>query len=391
MTATDAERRLTDRRTLSRLAASRWRRAQDGLPAERRHPLYALLEFPASEPGIEAFLDGVETVANVSLVGAGSRAKRLTSSDHAAYWSALDELSIACRLQACGLDVEFARVPDLIVGRPEEILFLEFTAPHRTTALLALQEHIAGAWAWPIFVTLHLGHITWRPSTRQIGRVLDALDRAAASTPVPEQVDLTAIVSPTILRATFDTAIGPGVASVTDALFGGYNPIADIERCSGRSTASLCLSTSTTPAGPFAPAGLRLLPARQRRTSRSTTTPQASSGSSDRSPAGRRCSRAGSRTRRSRVRLPARSSISCRVLAPPRRARIRSRGCVHVKVTWAPRDRAPPPWPPARHERADRPARAPRRKRVPWRVTAGMPPVDRVVDANTSGASTQAA
>jgi hypothetical protein len=238
MSIDDARRRLGDRPSLQRAVADRWLTLQAALPSDGFHPLYALLEWAGADPGVEAFLDGLERAVDAPIGGAlASRIRRLTAGTAPSfdeYWSAVDELSFTSRLSDCDLAVRFGDASrgelDIVVSDDDEDLHIEMTARHQTRELEALQAMLTGRLADPFVIRLRVGRQTYRPVANEREEIARRVQNAVDGRPrVPTDVGITDLVDRRTLQIDVEPAGIPYVVTETTDLLGHYDPIPDVE------------------------------------------------------------------------------------------------------------------------------------------------------------------
>jgi hypothetical protein len=216
-----AQARLSARPRLRALIRPAWLVGQAARSREEWHRLYATLEFSGDNPGVDAFLDGLERALSAPIGGQYCQvAKRLTGSDPSHYRSAVDELSFATRLSDCGYKVTVSRgTPDISARQGSQELRIELTAPLKTEKFFALQNRLGSGWKWPNHrVMLYVGSSMCRPTTRQREAIARAIELVASGEPGGKiEVDLNSIIEPRLLRA-FVSAGWGGVVTAT----GGY-------------------------------------------------------------------------------------------------------------------------------------------------------------------------
>lgn len=211
--------RLSSRSGLRALVKPTWLAGQAARPKPAWHSLYATLELAGDNPGVDAFLDGLERALSAPVSGPYRKvAQRLVGSDSADYRSAVDEMSVATRLTDCGYDVEVSS-PDILAHHGSEVLRIELTAPLKTQEFYALQSRLASQWKWPTHrVMLFVSSGMYRPTTRERENIAEAIESLASCLPTERtEVDLGSIVEPRLLRA----AVSPGWFGVVTAT-GGY-------------------------------------------------------------------------------------------------------------------------------------------------------------------------
>jgi hypothetical protein len=219
MTIEHALARLSSRPGLRALIKPTWLARQAARPKEARHNLYATLESTGDNPGVDAFLDGLERALSAPVLGPYRKvAQRLMGSDSADYRSAVDEMSVATCLTDCGYKVTVSS-PDILADDGSEVFRIELTAPLKTAEFYALQDRLASQWKWPSHrVMLFVGSGVYRPTTKEREAIAGAIELVASRLPTERtEVYLESIVEPRFLRV----AISPGWGGVVTAT-GGY-------------------------------------------------------------------------------------------------------------------------------------------------------------------------
>jgi hypothetical protein len=214
MTIEHALARLSSRPGLRALIKPTWLARQAARPKEARHNLYATLQSTGDNPGVDAFLDGLERALSAPVLGPYRKvAQRLMGSDSADYRSAVDEMSVATCLTDCGYKVTVSS-PDILADDGSEVFRIELTAPLETAEFYALQDRLASQWKWPSHrVMLFVGSGVYRPTTKEREAIAGAIELVASRLPTERtEVYLESIVEPRFLRVAI-SRVGRGCYS----------------------------------------------------------------------------------------------------------------------------------------------------------------------------------